>query len=112
LSLTLSEREDISRGIAAELSIRTIATKLDRSPSTVSREINRNGGYRRYRAAQAEQVAWDRAKRPKRCKLSYHKPLSQIVAKKLQAQWSPQQIAGWLKREYPGVFDVSQKWNV
>ncbi len=102
LSLTLTEREDISRGIAAELSIRTIATKLDRSPSTVSREINRNGGYCRYRAAQAEQVAWDRAKRPKRCKLACHKPLSQIVAKKLQAQWSPQQIAGWLKREYPG----------
>ncbi len=102
LSLTLSEREDISRGIAAELSIRTIATKLDRSPSTVSREINRNGGYCRYRAAQAEQVAWDRAKRPKRCKLACHKPLSQIVAKKLQTQWSPQQIAGWLKREYPG----------
>ncbi len=102
LSLTLTEREDISRGIAAELSIRTIATKLDRSPSTVSREINRNGGYCRYRAAQAEQVAWDRAKRPKRCKLACHRPLSQIVAKKLQAQWSPQQIAGWLKREYPG----------
>ncbi len=101
-SLTLTEREDISRGIAAKLSIRTIATKLDRSPSTVSREINRNGGYYRYRAAQAEQVAWNRAKRPKRCKLVCHKPLSQIVAKKLQAQWSPQQIAGWLKREYPG----------
>lgn len=101
-SLTLTEREDISRGIAAELSIRTIATKLDRSPSTVSREINRNGGYCRYRAVQAEQAAWDRAKRPKRCKLACHKPLSQIVAKKLQVQWSPQQIAGWLKREYPG----------
>ena len=101
-SLTLTEREDISRGIAAKLSIRTIATKLDRSPSTVSREIKRNGGYYRYRAAQAEQVAWDRAKRPKRCKLTCHKSLSQIVAKKLQAQWSPQQIAGWLKREYPG----------
>jgi IS30 family transposase len=102
LSLTLSEREEISRGIAADLSIRAIAVQLDRSPSTVSREINRNGGYYYYRAAQAEQAAWDRAQRPKRCKLACNKALSQIVAKKLQLQWSPQQIAGWLKKEYPG----------
>ena len=101
LALTLSEREDISRGIATRLSIRAIASKLRRSPSTVSREINRNGGYYNYRATTAEQSAWDRALRPKRCKLVCNKPLSRVVAKKLQLQWSPQQIAGWLKMEYP-----------
>jgi IS30 family transposase len=92
--------------MAAELSIRMIAAQLGRSPSTVSREVNRNGGYYDYRAAQAEQAAWDRAQRPKRCKLACNKPLSQIVAKKLQLHWSPQQIAGWLKREYPGNEDT------
>ena len=101
LALTLSERETISRGISAHLSIRAIADRLGRSPSTVSREIARNGGYDHYRAAQAEQAAWDRAKRPKRCKLACHKSLERIVAKKLRSQWSPQQIAGWLKREHP-----------
>jgi len=105
LALTLSEREGISRGIATHLSIRAIAAKLRRSPSTVSREINRNGGYYSYRAAPAEQAAWDRALRPKRCKLVCHKPLSRVVAKKLRSQWSPQQIAGWLKREYPANED-------
>ena len=113
LSLTLSEREDISRGIAAELSLRTIATQLGRSPSTISREINRNGGYYHYRAAQADKAAWDRAQRPKHCKLACHKPLARIVAKKLQSQWSPQQIAGWLKRAYSGNKDyhVSHAWR-
>ena len=101
LALTLSERETISRGISAHLSIRAIADRLGRSPSTVSREIARNGGYDHYRAAQAEQAAWDRAKRPKRCKLACHQSLARIVAKKLRSQWSPQQIAGWLKREHP-----------
>lgn len=105
LALTLSERENISRGIVAHLSIRAIATKLRRSPSTVSREINRNGGYYNYRATQAEKFAWERALRPKRCKLVCNKPLSRVVAKKLQLQWSPQQIAGWLKREYPANED-------
>jgi len=105
LALTLSEREGISRGIATHLSIRAIAAKLRRSPSTVSREINRNGGYYSYRAAPAEQAAWDRALRPKRCKLVCHKPLSRVVAKKLRSQWSPQQIAGWLKKEYPANED-------
>jgi IS30 family transposase len=105
LALTLSEREDISRGIAAELSIRTIAAQSGRSPSTVSREINRNGGYYDYRAAIADQAAWDRALRPKRCKLACNKQLANIVAKKLQLHWSPQQIAGWLKRGYPGKED-------
>ena len=105
LALTLSERENISRGIATRLSIRAIAANLKRSPSTVSREINRNGGYYNYRAAPAEQAAWDRGLRPKPCRLMCNKTLSRMVAKKLQLQWSPQQIAGWLKREYPGNED-------
>lgn len=105
LSLTLSEREDVSRGLSAGLSMRAIAAQLGRSPSTVSREIARNGGYDDYRASLAEQAAWDRAQRPKRCKLACSKPLSRVVAKKLQSQWSPQQIAGWLKRAYPGNED-------
>ena len=105
LALTLSEREDISRGIATRVSIRAIAAKLKRSPSTVSREIIRNGGYYNYRATSAEQAAWDRALRPKPCRLMSNKTLSRKVAKKLQLQWSPQQIAGWLKREYPGNED-------
>ena len=102
LSLTLSERETISRGIAVELSIRTIAVQLGRAVSTISREINRNGGYARYRAIQADQSAWDRARRPKRCKLACNRALSRTVAVKLRLNWSPQQIAGWLKREHPG----------
>ncbi len=101
-ALTLSEREDISRGIATDQSLRAIAFQLNRSPSTISREINRNGGYARYRATQADQSAWDRALRPKRCKLACNRPLSRTVAIKLRLNWSPQQIAGWLKREYPG----------
>ena len=98
----MAEREEISRGIATQLSIRTIANQLNRSPSTVCREINRNGGHYLYRAAHADQAAWKRAKRPKFCKLICHKPLSRIIAKKLKLQWSPQQIAGWLKRKNPG----------
>jgi IS30 family transposase len=101
LALTLAEREEISRGIACDLSLRAIAARLGRAPSTVSRELNRNGGYADYRATQADQKAWDRACRPKRCKLACNRPLSQTVATKLRLQWSPQQIAGWLKREYP-----------
>ena len=102
LALTLSEREEISRGIASHLSLRTIAVQLGRSPSTISREIKRNGGYDSYRATQAEQAAWDRARRPQRCKLARHRTLSRIVAAKLRLNWSPEQIAGWLKNEYPG----------
>ena len=101
LSLTLAEREDISRGISAGLSMRAIAAQMGRSPSTVSREINRNGGYDIYRAAVADRAAWDRAQRPKRCKLACQRPLARVVARQLKSQWSPQQIAGWLKREYP-----------
>jgi len=102
LALTLSEREEISRGVVSELSLRAIATQLGRSPSTISREISRNGGLKCYRASQADQTAWDRAHRPKPCKLAGNPMLRQIVARKLRSNWSPEQIAGWLKREYPG----------
>jgi len=98
--LSLEEREEISRCLVANESIRSIATRLSRSPSTISREISRNGGYHDYRASEADKAAWERARRPKQCKLLSNKPLSRIVAKKLNAQWSPQQISGWLKRTY------------
>ena len=101
LALTLAEREEISRGIARDLSLRAIAGQLGRAPSTISRELRRNGGYDGYRATQADQAAWDRAHRPKRCKLVCNRPLSHTVAAKLRLNWSPAQIAGWLKREYP-----------
>jgi IS30 family transposase len=79
----------------------TIAAQLGRAPSTVSREIKRNGGYACYRASEAEAAAWRRALRPKTCKLADNRALARIVANKLQLQWSPEQIAGWLKRTYP-----------
>ena len=101
LALTLAEREEISRGVVVGQSIRSIAASLGRAPSTVSREINRNGGRRRYRASKADQAAWDRAHRPKTCKLAQNRALARIVAKKLQLEWSPEQIAGWLKHAYP-----------
>jgi IS30 family transposase len=99
--LTLSEREHISRGLVAGDSTRSIARSLGRAPSTVSREIQRNGGRRRYRACRADQAAWERAKRPKPCKLVLNRALARCVAKKLTALWSPEQIAGWLKCTYP-----------
>ncbi len=102
LALTLAEREEISRSVVAGHSIRSIATSLGRAPSTISREIGRNGGQESYRASQAEQAAWDRAQRPKTCKLADNRTLAHIVADKLQVQWSPEQIAGWLRRTYPG----------
>jgi IS30 family transposase len=101
LALTLSEREEISRGIVANLSIRAMAYELSRSPSTISREINRNGGYDNYRATQADQKAWDQTRRPKRCKLACNRTLCRIVDAKLRSNWSPEQIAGWLKKSYP-----------
>ena len=101
LTLTLAEREEISRGLACGLSLRAVAAQLGRSPSTISRELSRNGGYDKYRATQADQRAWDRARRPKRCKLASNSSLTRAVATKLRLQWSPQQIAGWLKCEYP-----------
>jgi IS30 family transposase len=101
LALSLTEREDISRGVVAGQSLRSIAASLGRAPSTVSREINRNGGQEQYRASKADQCAWDRAHRPQICKLARNRALAGIVAKKLQLEWSPWQIAGWLKRTFP-----------
>ena len=101
LALTLAEREEISRGMVAGQSLRAIATLLGRAPSTVSREINRNGGRRRYRASTADESAWDRARRPKTCKLVENRALARIVARKLRGLWSPEQIAGWSKYAYP-----------
>jgi IS30 family transposase len=100
-SLILSEREEISRGLAAGRSLRAIAVRLGRSPSTISRELRRNGGLASYRAHVAEQAAWDRAQRPKRCKLALNRPLALTVARLLRQRWSPWQIAGRLKRLYP-----------
>jgi IS30 family transposase len=100
-ALSLAEREDVSQALVAGYSIRSIATMLGRAQSTVSREIQRNGGVERYRAIQADQAAWDRTCRPKTCKLALHPALAKRVADKLQQQWSPQQIAGWLMRTYP-----------
>jgi IS30 family transposase len=100
-ALTPAEREEISRGIASGESLRAIAVRLGRPASTVCREVNRNGGRNRYRAQKAEEQAWHRARRPKRCLLAINECLRDIVASKLQEDWSPQQISGWLKREYP-----------
>src|SRR6202035_1634719 len=100
-ALRLEEREEISRGIAAGRSIRRIALGLRRSPSTVSREIRRNGGCSAYRAGEADRRAWQRAVRPKLCRLARHARLRWRVAQKLALQWSPEQISGWLKRQFP-----------
>src|SRR3984893_5855615 len=99
--LTLAEREDISRGIAGGCSLRVIAQRLSRTSSTVSREVARHGGRAQYRANEADQQAWESALRPKPCLLATHSRLQQIVASKLMQDWSPQQISGWLKRQYP-----------
>ena len=102
LALSLQEREEISRGLVAHLSLHTIACQLGRAPSTISREVNRNGGLSQYRANQADQAAWDKAHRPKPCKLVMYPPLRRQVVKQLRNEWAPQQIAGWLKRTYVG----------
>lgn len=102
LALTLAEREEISRAMVAGHSIRSIATILGRAPSSISRELKRNGGRESYRANQADQTAWARARRPKTCKLVENRALARIVARKLRLQWSPEQIAGWLKSRFPG----------
>jgi len=98
--LSLAEREEISRGLAAGDSMRAIAERLGRSASTVSREVGRNGGRKDYRALKADERAWKRAWRPKRCLLAGNDLLRDVVAKKLKEDWSPQQISGWLKRRY------------
>ena len=100
-ALRLEEREEISRGIAAGWSIRQIAQGLARSPSTVSREIRRNGGCSAYRASWADRYAWQRALRPKPCHLVRRAELRWRVAQKLALQWSPKQISGWLERQFP-----------
>jgi IS30 family transposase len=99
--LTLAEREDISRGIASGCPLRIIAQRLSRASSTVSREVARQGGRAQYRASEADQRAWQLALRPKVCHLALHEKLRTIVASKLTEDWSPQQISGWLKMEYP-----------
>jgi len=101
LALTLSEREDISRGIASGSSIREIASGLDRAASTVSREVTRHGGRSAYRAQEADAQAWVSALRPKRCLLALNRQLRNIVASKLMLDWSPEQVSGWLKTQYP-----------
>jgi transposase, IS30 family len=101
LALTLAEREDISRGIASGSSIREIARHVDRAASTVSREVTRHGGRPAYRAHEANDQAWDSALRPKGCLFSVNRKLRNIVASKLILDWSPEQISGWLKTQYP-----------
>jgi IS30 family transposase len=100
--LSLAEREEISRGLAAQEGIRAVAGRLGRAPSTISREIRRHGGPAAYRANVADRRTWQRARRPKRCRLASAPRLRRVVAAKLRADWSPQQIAVWLKRTYPG----------
>jgi IS30 family transposase len=100
-ALTAVDREQISRGLAAEQSFRDIARALGRPPSTISREVNRNGGRAQYRAVEAERQTWRRAARPKPCRLARERKLRGLVAAKLELDWSPEQIAGWLTREYP-----------
>ena len=100
-ALRLEEREEISRGIAAGDSLRRIAARLQRPVCTISRELSRNGGRCAYRASEADALAWQRAGRPKRCRLAANAALRYVVAGKLGAKWSPEQIAGWLKEEFP-----------
>jgi IS30 family transposase len=106
VALRVEEREEISRGIAVGRSIRQIAQGLRRAPSTVSREIRRNGGGQAYRANWAERSAWERALRPKPCRLALHRELRWRVAQKLALQWSPEQISGWLRQEFPTDQDM------
>ena len=105
-SLRLAVGEELSRGLVAGHSIRSIARLLKRAASTISREVARNGGIRRYRAVKADKRAWKLALRPKPCKLVLQAPLRQAVVLKLETNWSPQQIAGWLKRTYPDCEDM------
>lgn len=99
--LSAADREEISRGLAGGESFRCIAARLGRAPSTISREVTRNGGRGKYRASVAEDRTWKRAKRPKRCRLARDPRLRRQVAVKLGQDWSPQQVAGWLRRTWP-----------
>jgi IS30 family transposase len=105
LALTLLEREEISRSLSTQMSLRSIARTLKRPPSTISREVRRNGGVQQYRAVQANEAAWNRAHRPKPCKLAGNVYLCRAISAKLTRKWSPQQIAGWLMREHPDEED-------
>jgi IS30 family transposase len=100
-SLSLVEREEISRELAGGRTMRRIASGLGRAPSTVSREIARHGGRTRYRAVHADDRAWRNAKRPKPCLLATNPRLRMLVAEKLREDWSPEQISGWLVDTYP-----------
>jgi IS30 family transposase len=110
-AISLAEREEISRGLAAGLSLRAIAAGLGRAPSTISLEVAGHGGRRGYRAASADQQAWSRARRRKVCKLATRPALRAIVGEQLRKRWSPEQIAGWLKATYPNdpEMQVSQE---
>ncbi|RYY14476.1 MAG: IS30 family transposase [Alphaproteobacteria bacterium] len=101
-ALSLAEREEISRGLVAGHSLMAIAVQLGRAPSTISREVSRNGGRDHYRATRSDQAAWERALRPKSCKLACHPALRRTVSARLRRNWSPEQIAGWLKRSSTG----------
>lgn len=99
--LTEADREAVSRGIAQGLGVREIARAVRRSPSTISREMKRNGGRECYRMVDAEQRAEKQAKRPKTCKLAQRTALQRVVAACLSEDWSPGQVAGWVRRQYP-----------
>jgi IS30 family transposase len=101
-SLSLMEREEISRGLVEGSSFRQLGRNLGWAVSTISREVSGNGGRRAYRATRADERALDRARRPKPCLLAFNPSLCKLVAAKLSGQWSPQQIAGWLKALHPG----------
>lgn len=100
-ALTAAEREEISRGLVAGRSMRALAAQLGRAPSTISREIGRNGGREAYRATVSDQAAWERGRRPKSYKLACQPALRRTVSAKLRRKWSPEQIAGWLRRSFP-----------
>ena len=108
LVLSPDEREEISRELVAKRSVRNIAAKLSRAPSTISREIRRHGGAKQYRASKADTAAWENALRPKPCKLIESPALCKIIAEKMHQDWSPEQIAGWLKRCYPDNQELQQ----
>jgi transposase, IS30 family len=100
-ALSVSEREEISRGLVGGQSLRQIASRLRRAPSTISREVVRNGGRLRYRAVRADERAWSQGRRSKACRLAQNLRLKELVAQMLADDWSPEQIAGWLRTTYP-----------
>ena len=110
-ALTLAEREEISRGLAAAETPAAIARRLGRHRATIGREIARNGGSAAYRAEAAETAAWARGCRPKPCRLATHRRLQRVVARQLAALWSPEQIAGWLRTTFPDA-PTSANWTM